>query len=145
MFPRQSSISSRKGGAFNLKKLVAESSKCTGCGVCEIVCSCAWYKAKDKEKSAIRIRADDQDGYAIMVCDQCGACMNMCSIMALKRANNGVVRLDKKTCVGCFICVGECLRDFMRWRDDLPTPFKCIACGLCVRQCPSGALAIVEV
>ena len=130
---------------FNLKKLAAESQKCTGCGVCETVCSKALNKAEDKEKSAVRILADDNGGYTISVCDQCGVCMDMCSVMALKKDNNDVVRLDKKSCVDCLICVGECLRGFMRYHDDLPAPFKCIACGLCAAQCPGGALAIVEV
>jgi Fe-S-cluster-containing hydrogenase component 2 len=137
-------IDQRKEGAFRLKKLMAKSSKCTGCGNCEIVCSKAWNKAEDKEKSAIRISADDQDGYTIAVCDQCGECMDMCSVIALTNDKYGVVRLDKKTCVGCLICVSECLRDFMFYHDDLPTPFKCIACGLCVKECPSGALSIIE-
>jgi len=132
-------------GVFTLKKLAVESSECTGCGACEIICSKSWYKTEDKKKSAIRINADDKGGYIITVCDQCGVCENMCSIMALKKDNKGVVRLDKKTCVGCLVCVGECSRDYMRYHDDLPTPFKCIACGLCVKQCPSGALSIVEV
>ena len=125
-----------------MKKLLAESEKCTGCGVCEIVCSKAYYKVEDREKSAIRINANGQGGYTIAVCDQCGECKDMCSIMALKTAESGVVRLDKKTCVGCLICVGECLRGYMHYHDDLPTPFKCVACGLCAKQCPSGDLTI---
>lgn len=127
-----------------MKKLVADANKCIGCGTCEEVCSNAWYKVKDREKSAIRIMGNEQGGYTIAVCDQCGVCKDMCSIMALKTAENGVVRLNKKTCVGCLICVGECLRNYMRYHDDLPTPFKCVACGLCVKQCPSGALAIIN-
>jgi len=54
------------------------------------------------------------------------------------------VRLDKKSCVGCLICVGECARGLMRYHDELPVPFKCVACGLCVKACPVGALKIVE-
>jgi Fe-S-cluster-containing dehydrogenase component len=127
-----------------LKKLVADAALCTGCGACEIACSNAYYKEEDREKSAIRVTAAEQGGYTIAVCDQCGVCKDMCSIMALKQAANGVVRLDKKICVGCLICVGECLRDYMRYHDGLPTPFKCIACGICVKQCPSRALSIVE-
>ena len=127
-----------------MKRLSADSAKCTGCGVCEEVCSNAYYKVKDREKSAIRIDADGEGAFSISVCDQCGVCKDMCSIMALKTAGNGVVQLNKKICVGCLICVGECLRGYMRYHDDLPTPYKCVACGLCAKQCASGALAIVD-
>jgi ferredoxin len=46
--------------------------------------------------------------------------------------------------VGCLICVAECHRGFMHYHDDEPVPFKCVACGLCAKQCPSGALALSE-
>jgi len=127
-----------------LKKLTTDSAKCTGCGICENVCSNAFYKEENREKSAIRITANEKGGYSIAVCDQCGDCMWMCSVMALSRAPNGIVRLDKKTCVGCLICAGECLRNYFFINDNLPTPFKCSACGLCAKKCPAGALAIVE-
>ena len=127
-----------------MKKLVADSAKCTGCGACEEICSKTYYKSADKEKSAIRIIAGDDGAYTVAVCDQCGVCKEMCTIMALSTANNGVIRLDKKICTGCLVCVGECLRDYMRYHDDLPTPFKCVACGLCVKQCSANALSIVE-
>ena len=122
---------------------MADSSGCTGCGACERACSRAWRKVEDESKSAIRVRK--QGGHVISVCDQCGDCMGMCSAMALNRAANGVVRLDKNSCVGCLVCVGECTRDYMRYHDELPMPFKCVACGLCAKACPAGALNIVEV
>lgn len=127
-----------------MKKLVAKHELCTGCGTCQTVCAKAYYKEEDPQKSAIFVTKVQEDGFFVAVCDQCGVCMDMCSPMALSKAKNGVIRLDKKKCVGCLICVGECVRDYMRYHDDLPTPFKCVACGLCAKQCPSGALAIVE-
>ena len=126
-----------------MKKLMTDASKCIGCGSCEDVCSQAYFKKADKSKSAIRVLKDGGN-YRIDVCDQCGDCVKMCSPVALNRAGSGVVRLTKDKCVGCLICVGECLRGFMRYHDDEPVPFKCVACGLCAKQCPSGALALAD-
>ena len=126
-----------------MKKLVADSGKCTGCGVCEEICSKAYFKVVDEDKSAIRI-VQENGRHQVNVCDQCGDCMKMCSPVALSRDANGVVRIAKDTCVGCLVCVAECLRGYMHYHDDLPVPFKCVACGLCVKSCPSGALAMAE-
>ncbi|MCL2628592.1 MAG: 4Fe-4S binding protein [Oscillospiraceae bacterium] len=127
-----------------MKKLVPDASKCTGCRVCEETCATAFYKKKDRLFSAIRIEPGENDGFDIAVCDQCGVCQQMCQIMAISTATNGVVRLDKKTCVGCLVCVGECLRNYMFYNDELPAPIKCSACGLCAKSCPAGALRIEE-
>jgi len=132
----------REKEVLAVKRLVTDPAKCTGCRECEKVCSEAYFKTADREKSAIRISAGESGGFEIDVCDQCGVCREMCTIMALSAAGNGVVRLDRKTCVGCLVCVGECLRGYMRYCDDLPAPFKCVACGLCVKQCTAGALKV---
>jgi len=126
-----------------MKKLVADVTRCSGCGACELACSKAFYKEENREKSAIHVSANDNGGYNIAVCDQCGDCVWMCSAVALVKAPNGVIRLNKKDCVGCLICVGECLRNYFFYHEDLPTPFKCSACGICVKACPEGVLSIV--
>ena len=126
-----------------MKKLRADAGKCTGCGICEDVCSKTYFKKADKEKSAIRI-VEDGSGRRIEVCDQCGDCTKMCSSLAVARRGSGVVRITSDKCTGCLICVAECLRGFMHYHDDEPVPFKCVACGLCAKQCPQGALVLVD-
>jgi len=64
---------------------------------------------------------------------------------ALARRKNGVVTLDKNTCIGCQACVGFCPIDAMAKSDARIEPFKCISCGACVRACPEKALELVEV
>jgi len=132
------------GAIFKRKDglVIINPKKCKGCGNCELTCSKAFYKEENREKSAIRVTACDNGGFNIAICDQCGDCMWMCSEKALKKAANGVILLNKKSCVGCLICVGECLRDFFFYCDDLPVPIKCSACGLCVKTCPEGVLSI---
>ena len=126
-----------------MKKLITDASKCTGCRLCEEICSRTYFKAADREKSSIRVMKIE-DKYWIEVCDQCGDCMKMCGPVALNRAGNGVVRITKDKCVGCLVCVGECQKGFMHYHDDEPVPFKCVACGLCAKQCPGGALTLAD-
>ena len=115
---------------------------CTGCSACEIACSMAYFKTEDRNKSAIRIINDDNTFRAIK-CTQCGECINMCTAHAIYRDKNGVVRIDKQLCMGCLGCVGFCSELAMFYTDDLTEPFNCIACGICVKKCPEGALEIL--
>ncbi|MDO4582164.1 MAG: 4Fe-4S binding protein [Bacillota bacterium] len=128
-----------------MKKVVADPKLCVGCGTCEMVCSKAFFKEEDRTKSAIRVSEQKNGEFRIDVCDQCGECTEMCAAMAVAPASNGIIRVDKKKCVSCLICVAECVKDNMHYHNNERYPFKCVACGLCVKQCPTGALSLVEV
>jgi len=119
--------------------------KCKGAGECEKACSQVHHKNDaGGEFSAIRIIKGD-GGYEMSNCNNCGLCIDMCPVMALKRLANGTVTLNKSLCVGCMACVGFCPRGVMRKVSGVLTPFKCISCGACVKACPEGALELVEV
>lgn len=126
-----------------MKVLKKNSDLCIGCHECEKACANTWFKVKDVEKSCIRIE-ETGDEKVIVACTQCGECIDVCSIQALTRDKSGVVRLNKKTCVGCFICVGFCPELAMIMHGDMIEPFKCVACGQCVKVCPTNAIAISE-
>ena len=119
--------------------------KCDYCLECEKACSQIHFKTKEGgEKSAIRI-LKNKNGYQMHVCDQRGLCIDMCPVGALVRRKNGIVWLDKDTCIGCQACVAFCPIGAMRKADARVETFKCISCGACVRACPENALELVEV
>jgi len=127
-----------------VKVLKFHPSKCKGCKECEKACSQVHFKTKEGgEKSAIRI-IKNGNSFTMHVCDQRGLCLDMCPVGALTRKKNGVVWLDKNTCIGCQACVGFCPIGAMRKADVRIEPFKCISCGACVRACPENALELVE-
>lgn len=130
--------------AKTVKVLTLHAEKCKGCKKCEEACSEIHFKTKHvTDTSALRIMKN-KDKYTMYVCDQRGLCIDLCPVGALSRKKNGVVWLDKNSCIGCQACVGFCPIGGMRKSDLRIQPFKCISCGACVRACPEHALELVD-
>jgi len=130
-----------------MKILAVHPELCTACRVCEETCALTFFKATDREKSAIRVTPPPnlEEDSTVVFCDQCGECIAVCPTQALYRAKNGIVRLKRELCTGCLACVGFCPTLVMYVAPDDTVPFKCIACAKCVADCPSGALYMTEV
>jgi anaerobic carbon-monoxide dehydrogenase iron sulfur subunit len=130
-----------------LLKIVGLNEKeCTLCGTCETTCSTFYFKEDNREKSTIQVEsvAENKDA-VIHVCNQCGKCIEVCPVEAITRGKKGIVVLNKKTCIGCFNCVGVCPTGTMFFHEDLVIPFKCIACARCTVECPTEAIFVHEV
>jgi ferredoxin len=85
------------------------------------------------------------EGYHINACNQCGECIDICPVGALKKDARGIVQLEKNSCVGCMMCVGFCPTASLFFNVSAGIePFKCIACGACVQVCPTEAIEIIE-
>lgn len=112
---------------------------------CESACAQKVFKLDDPAKAALHINAADDGSAAPVLCNQCGDCVVVCPAEALKRNKQGVVMIDTSLCVGCFMCVGFCEKAIFERHPGMLTPYKCKACGICVKACPAGALEIVEV
>jgi len=68
----------------------------------------------------------------------------MCPGMAIYRDKDDVVRIRKSRCIGCLGCVGFCSYNAMYYVEGENFPYKCTACGMCVKKCPEKALEIIE-
>jgi len=127
-----------------MKFVATKSELCIGCKACEEACSKVLFKDTDTAKSAIIVMPNNDSGFDINVCNQCGECIDICPVQAIFRNKNGTVMIDKATCVHCFACVGFCPSLAMRYHKDVVGPFKCIACGACVRACSTDAIYMEE-
>ena len=61
--------------------------------------------------------------------------------MAAKR----VAQVDRRRCVSCGACVGECPRGALRvWRGcfAIVDPAACVGCGKCSRVCPADCITL---
>ena len=112
---------------------------------CEAECAARMFKSDDPAHAALCILPPGEGEVRAMLCDQCGDCAVVCPADALSRNKLGVVLLSKKLCVHCYTCVGFCEKYAFRRYPGRLEPYKCIACGICVKACPRGALAVVEV
>ncbi len=112
---------------------------------CEASCAEKVFKLDDPAMAALHIRElPDGSGNAVL-CDQCGDCIVVCPAEALKRNKLGVVMIDKKLCVGCYMCIGFCEKGIFERNPEWLEPYKCTSCGICVKACPHTALEIVDV
>ncbi|MCK9341608.1 MAG: 4Fe-4S binding protein [Synergistaceae bacterium] len=126
-----------------MKVLQLRTEKCVQCGECMSACSKAWFK--EDNPSLSRIKIENKATYPnINVCNQCGACIEICPTKALERDANGIVQVRKDKCTSCLMCVGFCPSASMFFDGAKQTePFKCISCGICAKACPTGALELI--
>ncbi len=82
-----------------------------------------------------------------ITCSQCkdALCADACPVDALVR-KDGVVHLDRDTCISCMKCVSSCPFGAMYAHSDVDHPIKCDHCGgdpKCVAICPKKAIRFI--
>ena len=133
------------------KALVTDYKKCTGCRLCEMVCSVKHEGVVNPQRTRINIAKWETKGLTVpMVCKQCedAPCIAACPTNARMRDEElGRVIVNYDRCIGCKTCVIACPFGAINWD---PLSKKVISCDLCdgepqcARFCETGALLYIE-
>ncbi|MBA1333613.1 MAG: hypothetical protein HPY66_0006 [Firmicutes bacterium] len=121
---------------------------CTGCRMCEQVCSMNYTKDEiNPQKSNIRVETDALIGYdRPVVCSQCEGkfCMKACPFEAIKiNEKTGAAEVDREECTGCWACIDACPEKAMFKNLEDGVAMKCNLCGgnpQCVKVCTMKAI-----
>jgi carbon-monoxide dehydrogenase iron sulfur subunit len=133
------------------KVLVLDYTKCTGCRLCELVCSVKHEGVSNPARSRIKIVKWEWEGrYIPMTCQQCidAPCQTICPKKAISRdeALNRVI-IDYDACIGCRMCAVVCPFGAINFDVLARKVIKCDFCDgdpQCVRFCETGALKYME-
>jgi len=148
--------------------VVADPTKCVGCGRCELACT--EFNDGKAAPALSRIKVDRNlnfgpgsvfaarqgqgnwgNGLVVQdLCKQCPhpvPCADACpqnAIVVSPRVNARVVDPDR--CNGCRICLGACPWDMLSFDPDSSKATKCFLCNgkpKCVEACPAESLSYV--
>lgn len=117
--------------------------KCTGCRLCEVVCSEVKFKESNPRKGALRVNGKfpAPGTYQVKFCTQCGMCAEVCPEGAIEE-KDGIYRINPDLCTGCLACLPVCPEEVIFTHSDLRTPIKCDWCGECMTACPRRVIRL---
>ncbi len=136
------------------KFVVSNKETCSGCCLCEYVCSMVNEKTFNPDKSRIRVTHMGLLSNVAVSCRKCvdPLCVASCPKNALSQEEStGIIRVNEHVCVGCGWCVGACSFGALHLHHDKKIVYVCNSCTdingkdepQCVQWCPEKALQYV--
>lgn len=133
------------------KILTVDIEKCTGCRLCEVVCSAKHERASNPAKARIHIIKLEHDQILVpIVCNHCeeAPCMVVCPTHTRFRdEQTGGVAVDYDRCIGCKVCMTVCPFGAIAFDWEAKRIISCDLCDgdpICVKFCATQALQYVE-
>lgn len=133
------------------KILVVDPERCTGCRLCEIICSVKHTGVSNPSRSRIRVIKWENEGFYLpMKCQQCqdAPCLAVCPKGAIYQDREpNRIRVNHDLCIGCRSCISACPFGAMGWDVSSGRVFKCDLCSgdpQCARFCDMKAVDYVD-
>jgi anaerobic dimethyl sulfoxide reductase subunit B (iron-sulfur subunit) len=148
-----------------------DASACNGCKTCLVTCKDKYdnpigvsfrkvihYSGGTWEPHPTRkgFMVPNVYAYSISVsCNHCSepVCLDACPAGAISKRDNGLVAIDKETCLGCRLCE-SCPYDAPQFNEELGVMTMCDGCAdeiarggqqACVGACPQRALQFGDI
>jgi carbon-monoxide dehydrogenase iron sulfur subunit len=127
--------------------------KCTGCLICETVCSARNCGEINPAKSRIRVIRLKTEGIAISIpilCMKCmeAPCKSICPVGAISDDPvTGARVVNENKCIACSACVYACPFGAITVDRALGHAFNCNLCDgepICVQFCPRDAIRYLD-
>ena len=135
-----------------MKVIYVDPERCTGCKVCEMVCSLYHENEVNPTKSRVYVITWEHEGIDIpVVCQHCEdpPCEKACPTNAIFRdSQTGAVLIKEEKCIGCRMCISACPFGAPSVRANTMEVVKCDLCGgqpQCVEFCEPKALQFIDV
>ncbi|MDP2646494.1 MAG: 4Fe-4S dicluster domain-containing protein [Desulfobacterales bacterium] len=132
------------------KVLQIDYQKCTGCRLCELVCTVSHDGVSNPSRSRIKVVKWEAEGlYVPVTCQQCedAPCVSVCPVKATsQKANEGVV-INYDLCIGCRACITVCPFGARNFNPIEKKVIKCDLCGgdpQCARFCDVKAVDFID-
>ncbi|MEW5815494.1 MAG: 4Fe-4S dicluster domain-containing protein [Spirochaetota bacterium] len=130
-----------------IKIVAIRHDRCTGCNLCQLVCSFTKARNFNLQESRIRIHENEKEGFFPQICRNCQEppCLDACPAGAIvRRKEDDYVMLLENKCVGCNMCVMVCPFNAIGQGDGFN--YKCDTCDHlenCAQICPFGAIEFI--
>ena len=138
--------------------IAVNSTVCSGCRMCELVCSTIHDNESNPNFSRIQVKRNPLNGpdFVPQICLQCveASCAKACptgAIISDEKSGTNARIVEKTLCIGCRECIVACEAKIgssrLRFDEQNNVAFKCDICEgepQCVKYCPTGALTYVR-